>query len=850
MIRLRLLGAPGVEIEGKPAGGVLKQRQRIALLALLAARGRAGVRRDRVLAYLWPDRDAERARHALSQTLYSIRQALGEGAIVSMGDGLQLDNESLWVDTEAFERALSKGDLEAAVDLYGGPFLEGFHLDSRDFEQFLDSERDRLAERYRKALISLAEGAADEGRPREAAGWWRKATAHDPHSSRLAVSLMQSLAAAGEPAAALQHAKVHAQLLESQLESRPDAAVEAIAAEIRAGMESGSPIPHRPRDAEAAEMAEPAETDARPKLQVEREPDVQRLTQRIVQWAIAYVAGAWLLVEVLGFVAENFGWPAGIVRGAAVFLGIGFFVALVLAWHHGEKGQQRVTGFKLLIIAGLLLVAGAAVAYVSRGSAPEESETELQGDAPVANPPNRLAVLPLLDMSDSDRQEFFADAMTEMLTAELARISALGVTSRTSASRYRNSDLSASQIADELAVDALVEGSVLRDGERVRITVQLIGTEPERHLWAESYEGTMRDIIGLQRQAARAIAASIEIALGPDEKQELSLLQPRDPLANEAYLKGIYQLGKFNEPGVRQAIAFFGEAVAVDSTFADAWAGLASSYWLLTQPMLAIPHVEGMPLAKAAAERALELDSRSAWAETTLGWVALFYDWDWDQAERHFARAIALQPGAGLGYLARGFLESALGDHESAIADLRQAVELDPLSLANRSGLAEVLIYAGRTDEAHVVLNELLEFDPDYDRARGTRRWLAEMRGDWEGAHELLHERWLVFGGSTASEAERAIAEREVPATREGYWRWRLDLLRQWDADGIHVNKSSYASIYAWLGDLDAAFDYLDQAFEAREGPLALLRHNPRWTPLRGDPRFDELSQRVGLPLK
>ncbi|MEE9579015.1 MAG: hypothetical protein V3W24_05510, partial [Gemmatimonadota bacterium] len=390
----------------------------------------------------------------------------------------------------------------------------------------------------------------------------------------------------------------------------------------------------------------------------------QRLTRRkIVQWAIAYVAGAWLLLEVLGFVAENFGWPAGIVRGATVFLGIGFFVTLVLAWYHGEKGQQRATGFELLIIAGLLLVAGAAVAYVSRGSEPEEPETGVPPT--LAIDPRSIAVLPFVNMSGDPDNEYFSDGLSEELLNALAGVPELKVAAHTSSFAYKGRNEDVRTIARDLGVATILEGSVRRSGNQVRITVQFIKADDGYHLWSESYDRELEDIFAIQEEIARAITEKLQVQLaGGDER--LVKRATADVEAYDYYLRGRYGLSMANsEESLRRAIRLFEQAVGRDSTYAAAYAGIADAYIEL-EDYVEVDEVA--PLARAAALRAVELDDTRAETHTALAHVYMHYDWDWISTERAYRRAVELGPESFEAHTGMAHFLMAAGDHEAALA--------------------------------------------------------------------------------------------------------------------------------------------------------------------------------------
>ena len=308
--------------------------------------------------------------------------------------------------------------------------------------------------------------------------------------------------------------------------------------------------------------------------------------------------------------------------------------------------------------------------------------------APAAMAPIKsLAVLPLDNISGDPEQEYFADGMTDALIAELGQISALRVISRQSSMRYKGSDMPLPEIARELNVDAVVEGSVLHSGERVRVTAQLIGATPERHLWAESYERDLGNVLALHSEVAQAIARKIEIAVTPEEQTRLARVRPVNPEAHEAYLKGQYYLNMgVHDERFNKAIDYFNEAIEKDPAYALAYAGLAEAYARLG---VYRPPKEFFPKAKAAAMKALELDDTLSEAHTSVAVARAFYDWDWAAAERGFKRAIELNPSSASAHVWYGDMLGALGRLDESLAETKRGHELDPVSWLTNAELGK-----------------------------------------------------------------------------------------------------------------------------------------------------------------
>jgi len=572
----------------------------------------------------------------------------------------------------------------------------------------------------------------------------------------------------------------------------------------------------------------------------------QRLTQRkIVQWAIAYVAGAWLLLEVLGFVAENFGWPAGIVRGATVFLGIGFFVTLVLAWYHGEKGHQHVTGFELLIIAGLLLVAGAAVAYVSRGSEPEEFETGVPPT--LAIDPRSIAVLPFVNMSGDPDNEYFSDGLSEELLNALAGVPELKVAAHTSSFAYKGRNEDVRTIARDLSVATILEGSVRRSGNQVRITVQFIKADDGYHLWSESYDRELEDIFAIQEEIARAITEKLQVQLaGGDER--LVKQATADVEAYDYYLRGRYGLSMANsEESLRRAIRLFEQAVGRDSTYAAAYAGIADAYIEL-EDYVEVDEVA--PLARAAALRAVELDDTRAETHTALAHVYMHYDWDWISTERAYRRAVELGPESFEAHTGMAHFLMAAGDHEAALAETRRAIELaregtlDPVAFEvdAATDLGHALFAARRYDEAMAEGRRALQLDAQDAAAQHLLALVYLGRGEYAEAIRRL-ERMDRAGVGDAlllgygyARAGRTAEARQILGEVEGRSGTEQVLLVK------------IALVHVGLGDLERAVDALEEAYRQRQTGVLHLRMNPLYDPLRPEARFRELMKKAGVP--
>jgi TolB-like protein/DNA-binding winged helix-turn-helix (wHTH) protein/Tfp pilus assembly protein PilF len=455
-----------------------------------------------------------------------------------------------------------------------------------------------------------------------------------------------------------------------------------------------------------------------------------------------------------------------------------------------------------------------------------------------------LAVLPLDNLSGDASQNYFADGMTDELITDLAQISALRVISRTSVMPYKGARKPLPQIARELNVDAVVEGTVLHAGNQVRITAQLIEASTDKHLWSQSYEGDLRDTLTLQKKVASAIADQIRINLTPQEQAALKSVKAVNPVAYESYLKGRYFWNKRTADGLKVALAYFKQAIEEDPNYAQAYSGLADTYALLGDWQYAVmTPKEAFPKAKVAAIKALELDSALGEAHNSLAFVLDGFDWDFDSAGKEFRRAIELNPGYATAHHWYAWHLSLLGRYDEAIAEMRKAQNLDPLSLIINADLAELLLIAHSYDESIRQSRKTIEMDPNFALAHNQlgQAYLQEHSNDQ--AVEELQKGVQLSGGSPTCIAN--LARAYVASGKRSEAVKLLNDLKKRSISG-YSNASEIATIYASLGDADQAMKWLEEAYEERFNPSVLLR--PGFDPLRSDSRFQNLVHSIGLP--
>ena len=455
-----------------------------------------------------------------------------------------------------------------------------------------------------------------------------------------------------------------------------------------------------------------------------------------------------------------------------------------------------------------------------------------------------LAVLPLENLSGDASQNYFADGMTDELITDLAQIGALRVISRTSVMVYKGARKPLPQIARELNVDAVVEGTVLRSGDQVRITAQLIEASTDKHLWSESYEGELRDTLALQNRVASAIADQIRINLTPREQAALRNVKVVNPEAYESYLKGRYFWNKRTADGLKAALAYFTQATEEDPNYAKAYSGLADTYALLGDWQYAVmTSKEAFPKAKAAAIKALQLDNTLGEAHNSLAFVLDGFDWDLDAGGKEFQRAIELNPGYATAHHWYAWHLTLLGRFDEAITEMRKAENLDPLSLIINADLAELLSLAHSYDESIRQSLKTIEMDPNFALAHNQlgqaylqKHMYAEAVAELQKAVELSRDSPTCVANLARADVASGNREEAVKL---------LKALKKRSTTG-YSTASEIAMIYASLGDTDQSMNWLEKGFEERFNPGVLLR--PGFDPLRSDSRFEDLMRRIGLP--
>jgi adenylate cyclase len=563
--------------------------------------------------------------------------------------------------------------------------------------------------------------------------------------------------------------------------------------------------------------------------------------RKLVEWTLAYLAGAWLVMQLVEVLSDRWPLPLGLQRGIDISLLVGIFVAITLAWYHGEKGRQRVSGPELLILAALLFIGGTLLAILPPiGPAAEVAVQPAAGRPVGLGDALGIAVLPLENLSANPDQDYFVSGMHEALISSLSRIEALRVISRTSVMRYAEHDQPLPEIAHELGVEAVIEGSVNPVGNRVRITIQLIDGLTDSHIWSEEYDRDLRDVLVLMSQVAQSVAGQVEVALAPQDEELLRSARPVDPELYDLVMRGNYSLGLGTTEGVARAIPYFEEAVRIDSTFAIGWAGISGAYSLAAY-YGSMPAREAMAEAEGGALRAMALDDNLSGPHTALGWTRL-WEYRLEDARREFERALDLDPNDVNALHGLGDCLTIIGEGEGGLAYVRRSKETDPFSPIWGRAVVAHLVMMGRYAEALSEAEAVLEVYPNarVQGLRGSAYWqlgrkeeaLNEFRISLARRPALLEALESGYARSGATGAVRAVADAAAEESR-----------------GSGSGALGVAIWYARAGDRSTALAWLERAYEDGSPDMVYVGIRAELELLHSDAGFLELLERMGLPM-
>lgn len=746
-MRLQTFGAVRLTLESGDDASSLTQRRRLALLAMVAAAGRQGASRDKVMACLWPESDQERARHALAQAVYTLRRGAGDQSLIQGERELRINPAILTSDVAELLDAAAAGNHPRVIELYAGPFLDGFQLTaSPEFDRWAAAERDRFRGLAASSLEAAARDATAVGNTARAREHWKARVALDPLNGAANAEYMRALAANGEQLAAIQQGRSHQSMVHQQLGAQPDHAVRDLLAELQQSTPSMLPQPDTTVGVGAAQVRTSA---SRP----------------------------WRLIVVTGLAA---------------------------------------------------LLAVAAFRLVRRQPGAE------------AGPVSSVAVLPFASLSADSSDALVSAGIAEDLITRLGRIGGLRVAARTSSFSLRNRNLSAGEIGELLRVSSVLEGSMRRSGDSVRVTTRLIDARTGYELWSRTFDRRWNSLFALQDDVARGIADALK-------HEVLDRLPARPPaLATQSlqayiyYLQGRHAWTERSAHGLRRAFAYFDSALAIDSTYAAADAAIAAT-WLVA-PTYGLeapprPYLE----AQRASARALARDSNNAEALGVSALARQLVNRDLDGAEQQFVRAIALEPqDATLRHWhALNLLVNE--NPERAIAEVREAHALDPLAPAVGTGVAVIEYFAGHPDKAVAASRDVLRAEPGFHAARNWLGLALLAQGDTAAAIDQLDQAVRASGGDARYRASLAFAL--AASGRRDSARVLLDGLDA-DRQRIYVPSVNLALAHAAAGDAEIAMGLLQRGFTERDPGILTLSIDPKARELRADPRFAPMLSR------
>jgi len=564
--------------------------------------------------------------------------------------------------------------------------------------------------------------------------------------------------------------------------------------------------------------------------------------RRVFRAMVAYAIAVFAVLQIVEPVMHGLDLPDWVLRAVVVALGIGFPIVVVLAWAFDlkatgiERAGASATAPKgarlalLLVGVGMLAAAPGLVYYLVFGGG---AGGRARSSAPAGPGLPSIAVLPFVDMSPQRDQEYFSEGLAEEILNALAHVEGLRVTGRTSSFSFKGKSDDLRTIGQKLNVGTVLEGSVRKEGNRIRVTAQVVKVADGFHLWSETYDRELAGIFAVQDDIARSVVEALKVRLLPGEAGRPEGRPAANSEAYTQYLIGRQMWSRLSEDGIRRSAEAFQRAVELDPGFAPAWAALAMS-------LDALQHgpstdVEGLgKRARAAAERAVSLDPQLAEGYNARGVLRARQDWDWKGAEADVERAIALQPGDAVSQRRYGVLRLLLGKPAEAISALRKATELDPLSAIAWSWLA-----AGENGQAIAAARRASEIAPDSDDTRGTQALVDVLEGRPAEVLPMIAsvpEEAVRLAGTAIVEHDlghAAVARKALLTLAEKYPR----------------KAYAIAGVYAWYGDRDQAFEWLDRAIAARDPGLADVRHDPLLRKIRGDPRYAQVLKRMNFPV-
>lgn len=607
--------------------------------------------------------------------------------------------------------------------------------------------------------------------------------------------------------------------------------------------------------------AEPAPRDSlmgynrsgRPNMSTFQNLIVELRRRRVFRVAGLYIVGCWILLQVAALAFQSLNVPDVALRWVWIAAFAGFPLAMIFGWRYDVTADGivrtpaasadetvdlslRRTDFAILLSIGVI------AAIVGINLLGEIRNTATEPELATNIPPNSIAVLPLNNFSGLEEQEYFAAGMHEALIADLARISGLRVISRVSTEQYRGSAKTAPEIGAELGAAYLIEGSVMRADEQVRITVQLIDAASDEHVWSESYERSLVNVLRLQSDVARSIAAQVRVTLTPGEEAQLAAARSVDPEAYELYLKGRFHWYRFSQADLELSLNYFQQSIDKDPDYALAYVGFADA--LATPAHVGMmPTTQVFPAAKQFVERALELDGNLAEAHDLMARINFAYYWDWPAAERGFRRAISLKPGYPDVHVVYSQFLAIMNRADESLEEARIGVELDPMNPWYRAEFAQRQAWLGDFGAAQREIENILERWPDHSIAHWYRWDAAALDGRFDVATDAAAAFYRLQGETgVAGILETVSSEDDY---REQMRQAAIELEN--NAIAPYVANVNISRLRMHAGDHDAAMDLLDEALEQRESQLGYTAADPVYRPIWNTERYKALRQKINL---
>jgi len=569
--------------------------------------------------------------------------------------------------------------------------------------------------------------------------------------------------------------------------------------------------------------------------------------RKVVQWGVVYAAGAWGLLQGLAYVSATFNWPLQLQQLATLALLVGLPIVLVVSWYHGDKGQQRVTAAELAIITLLFLLGGGIFWRYDRTStaaAPTDTSAQAPGNASSAAPDlsavseTSIAVLPFVNMSGDPANEYFSDGISEEILNVLARVPELSVAARTSSFQFKGEKRDVEQIAAQLKVRMVLEGSVRKQNDRVRITAQLIDARTGYHVWSETYDRDLKDIFAIQDEIARAIGDELKVRVVGAGAAGSSVSGTKNLKAHDLYLRGLALWQVRRDDELWAAIDSFEQAIATDPSYAEAWGGLALGYSVIFDYTVRISQQEANARGREAGERALVLDPTLAEPYAALGNIESS-DRNIDTAVALLKRAIALKPSFATAHQWLGTTLMETGEPEESLASLKRAAELDPRSLIVADNYATMLLIAGRNADAIAACEPSLTYAPDSILCVSSLGPAYLLDGKLDRARPYYDQWARNWGAGTDRQIAELFDALEGKSDRKSFAR-KLAATpdRSWNdpASGNLLSAFDIPLVLVLLEERELALQYIQSASQG--APLGRAMLLPVMDPIRCDARF------------